>query len=279
MSLFWRVRVSRGASLVLLCMCAAGCGGSLYGWQVRTSSTPVASAFDQMPGTEKRVAILSTLSSGALIGSAVGMSQYLGDVITKVAPNWTVLSEQKTLTGINKQGLGEEYVRMRWEAEQSHFLNRDMLRKLGEGLGVQYVFQPRLGAFTQTMVDRVEFPGFKVRISQTRSSLLRVALQLWDTRSGELIWSAMAETVMESEAISQDPVFLEDAVRLTFGSLMSDFLNRWTASKYTPLNEALNALVQAAIPTEQKDNKVGSSGGGAKEKWSCGARDSQPIAG
>jgi hypothetical protein len=56
---------------------------------------------------------------------------------------------------------------------------------------------------------------------------------------------------MESETVTQDPVFLEDAIRLTFGSLISDFINRRTASKYTPLNEALSALVQTAIPEEQ----------------------------
>jgi hypothetical protein len=66
---------------------------------------------------------------------------------------------------------------------------------------------------------------------------------------------------MESEAISQDPVFLEDAVRLTFGSMMSDFLNRRSASKYTPLNEVLNALVQTAIPVEQKVGNLINSGG------------------
>ena len=98
---------------------------------------------------------------------------------------------------------------------------------------------------------------------QTRSSLLRVSMQLWEAESGELIWSSVAETVMESETVTQDPVFLEDAIRLTFGSLMSDFLNRRTASKYTPLNEVLNTLVQAAIPEEQPN---GSNGKADKEK-------------
>ena len=86
---------------------------------------------------------------------------------------------------------------------------------------------------------------------------------MWEAESGELIWSSVAETVMESETLTQEPVFLEDAIRLTFGSLMSDFLNRHTASKYTPLNEVLNTLVQAAIP-EEKPN--GSSGKADKEK-------------
>ena len=45
---------------------------------------------------------------------------------------------------------------------------------------------------------------------QTRSAHIRLSLQLWDTVSGELIWSSAAETAVESEAITQDPIFIED---------------------------------------------------------------------
>ena len=263
MRLFRCVRASTGVSLVLLFMCATGCGGSLYGWQVRTNSTLIAPSFHQTPVDEKPVAILPALSTGSLRGTEVGLSPILVQILKALTPTWKVVGEQETLTGINKQGLGMEYYQMRWNAEQGHLLERDSLRKIGAALGARYIFQPRLAAFTQTMTNRAEFPGFKIRIAQTRSSLMRISLQLWEAESGELIWSSVAETAMESEAVSQDPVFLEDAVRLTFGSMMSDFLNRRTASKYTPLNEVLNTLVQAAIPAEEKN---GSSGGADKVK-------------
>ena len=248
---FWRARASAAASVVLLFLCMAGCSKSLYGWQVRTNSTPVAPSFDHTPIDGKRVAIFPTLATGPLQGTAVGMSQYLEQTLKTLTPTWKVLTEQESLTRINKQGLGAEYTRMRGDAEQSHLLDRHSLAKIGAALGVRYIFQPRLAAFTQTMTDRWQVPAFDIRIMQTRSSLLRVSLQLWEAENGELIWSSVAETVMESETVTQDPVFLEDAIRLTFGSLMSDFLNRRTASKYTPLNEVLNTLVQTAIPEEQ----------------------------
>ena len=260
---FWRVRASTAASLVLLFLCMAGCGKSLYGWQVRTNSTPVAPSFDRAPIGQMRVAILPTLSTGLLQGTAAGLSQYLDQTLKTLTPTWKVLTEQEALTKINMQGLGVEYVRMRSDAEQGHLLIRQPLAKIGAALGVRYIFQPRLASFTQTMTERWTFPGLDLRLVQTRSSLLRVSLQLWEAESGELIWSSVAETIMESETVTQDPVFLEDAIRLTFGSLMSDFLNRRTASKYTPLNEVLNTLVQTAIPEEQA---TGSSGKTDKEK-------------
>ncbi|WP_146216245.1 hypothetical protein [Nitrospira lenta] len=259
----WCVRVSTGMSLVLLFMCATGCEGSLYGWRVRTNSTLVGASFYQVPVDEKPVAIFPALSMRSLRGTEVGMSAILGDILSKLIPNWKVIGEQATLTGINTQGLGAEYIRMRADAEPSHLLDRDALRKIGKALGVRYIFQPRLATFTQAMTDRARFPGFNIRLMQTRSSTVRMSLQLWDVESGELMWSSVAEAALESEAISQDPVFLEDAVRLTFGSLMADFLNRRTSSKYTPLNKVLSALVQAAVPTEGKDEE---NGGEAKEE-------------
>jgi NurA-like 5'-3' nuclease len=107
------------------------------------------------------------------------------------------------------------------------------------------------------MTERWKVPAFDIRVSETRSSLLRVSMQMWEVESGELIWSSVAETVMESETVTQDPVFLEDAIRLTFGSIMTDFLNRRTGSKYTPLNEVLNTLVQTPIPEEQPNANTG----------------------
>ena len=73
----------------------------------------------------------------------------------------------------------------------------------------------------------------------------------------------MAESVLASEAVSQDPVFLDDAARVTLGSLMADLLNRREASQYTYLNEAIDTLVRESIPLERKDS---SSETPAKEK-------------
>jgi len=265
---FWWARVSTGGSLVLLLMCAAGCTGSLfsgsiYNWQVRTTGTAVAPSFDQTPVSEKPVAIFPALSGPLLRGGEVAVAYHLAKLLEKMTPNWRVVDEQATLTGINTHGLGTDYIRMRRDAEDAHILERETLRKIGAVLGVRYIFQPRLVSYTQTMTERWKFPGADLRLVQTRSSNMRIALQLWDATSGELIWSSVAEAVLANEAVSQDPVFLEDAARVTLGSLMSDFLNRQTASQYTPLNEALDSLIGGSGSQERKN---GSNGGAAKEQ-------------
>jgi hypothetical protein len=184
------------------------------------------------------------MTTGALRGNEVPVAFYLHDVVQKVAPNIKVMGPQETVTRINAHGLAAEYTQMRAEAELSNIFSREILRKLGSAIGAHYAFQPRLAAFTQTMTDRWSVPAFDIRVSQTRSSILRLSLELWDMDSGALIWASSAEAIVSSEAVSQDPVFFEDAARVAVGSILADFLNGKTASQYTPLNRFLDQLIQ-----------------------------------
>ena len=84
---------------------------------------------------------------------------------------------------------------------------------------------------------------------------MRLALQLWDAENGELVWTSIAESNMANEAVSQDPVYLEDIARATLGSMMSDFLNRKTASRYTPLDKVLDNLISEAMPNDKDNNE------------------------
>ena len=103
------------------------------------------------------------------------------------------MSPKETATRINQAGLAAEYVRMRIDYERSDILDREPLRKIGAALGVRYVFQPRLAFFNQTIYQRWEFPGLNVWVLQTRVSILRQSLQLWDTETGELLWASLGE--------------------------------------------------------------------------------------
>lgn len=225
-----------------------GCSSSIYGWQVRTSSAEFAPSFDPGRLTQEPAAVFGALTMPGLRGNEVGLDFMLAQVLQKVAPQIQMISPQRSMSKINEQGLASEYTQMRTDAEQSHILSRESLKKLGAAMGVRYVFQPRLAAFTQTMYDRWTFPGFGVLLTQVRTSNLRISLQLWNTETGELLWASRAEGTMQSEAVSKDPVYFEDAARVALGSIVSDFLNRKTASTYTPLDKLLDQLIQVPPP-------------------------------
>ncbi len=188
-----------------------------------------------------------------LRGNEVGLDLMLAQVLHKVAPQIQIVSPQRSMSQINQQGLAAEYTQMRADAEQSHILNRESLKKLGAAMGVRYVFQPRLAAFTQIMYDRWTFPAIGVLVAQVRSSILRMSVQLWNAETGELLWASIAEGTMQSEAVSKDPVYFEDAARVALGSIVADFLNRKTASTYTPLNKIVDELIQIPMPEAKSD--------------------------
>jgi len=228
-----------------------GCSSSMYGWQVRTHSTELPPSLRPSQFEKQPVALFTAITLPALKGNEVSLADYLGDILRKVVPNWRVIPPQETATRINTQGLTPDYAMMREMYETTHILNRDTLRKIGRAIGARYVFQPRLAAFSQTMTERWKFPGLEVRMAETRSSLMRMSLHLWDVDTGELLWTSTAETTMQSEAVSEDPIYLEDIARATLGSIIADFLNRRTSSKYTSLNKFLDSLVKESMPEEK----------------------------
>jgi hypothetical protein len=238
----------RLTGLVLLVAALAACTPSIYGWTVRTTSTAPAGSFQPSMLQAEPVAIFEAMAPGGLRGTEIGMSYHLADILGRVAPTFKVVSPRDTASRINTGGLTSDYVRMRTDYEQSNILEATALRKLGAAVEARYVFQPRLAAFTQAMT--VRFNPWDLRIVQTRSSLLRLSLQLWDTRTGEPIWASMAEASLASEVVLQDPVYLEDAVRIALGSVVADFLQGRTSSTYTPYNKALDSLIRP--PPEEK---------------------------
>ena len=248
-----RSRVLCAVGLAALVLTMSGCAGSLYNWVVRTNSTPLSSSLHPARLNQDTIAIFTPLSLVGLRGTETGLGQYLGDVIKEVAPSWNVMEEQQVVTLINRHELAAEYSQMRFDAEQSHILDGVRLRQIGRAIGARYVLQPRLIFFSQVMTDRWTFPVLDIRITQTRSSILRLSVQLWDTETGELLWTSVAEAVLESEAASQEPVFLEAAARVTLGSIVEDFRYRRTTSKYTPLNTLLDRLIQEPPPEPESE--------------------------
>ena len=245
------MKSAASVGLLLCVFVLSGCASSIYGWQVRTSSTPFSSSVEPAVFRQEPVALLLAVTSPGLRGNEVALAHYLQEILHKVTPEWKVVSPQETVARINGGGLAAEYMRMRAGHEESNIFDRDQLRRIGAVIGARYVFQLRLAAFTQSMTDRWKIPAFDIRVSQTRSSDMRLVLQLWDAKTGELVWVSAAETSMQNEAVSQDPVYLEDIARATLGGMMADFLNRRTASKFTPVNKFLDDLIKEAMPQEQ----------------------------
>lgn len=237
------------ARLILLLVSLTACSNSIYGWTVRTNSTAPSGSFHPAMLEREPVAVLEAQTLAGLRGTELGLAHYLTEIVRRIAPNMKMITARESINRINAAGLVAEYLQMRTDLDQGNIFEATALRKIGAAIGARYVFQPRLGAFTQTMTERWKFAD--VRLVQTRSSILRLSLQLWDAHTGELVWASVAEAILANEAAGQDPVFLEDAARVTLGSMITDFQRGKTASTYTPLNEFLDSLIQKPEPEKK----------------------------
>jgi hypothetical protein len=246
--------------LLLLLIMTTSCTGSIYDWRVRTNSTPMSAASRPANLAPHPVAVFPAITMPGLRGNEFPLGHYLGYILQKAAPDWKVVIELETSSRINRKGLSIDFARMRNDYDQSSIYDAETLRKISEAVGARYVFQPRLIAFSQVMTDRWMFPGLNVRLLQTRSSIMRIALQFWDAETGDLLWVSIAETTMSNEAISQDPVYFQDIAVATLGSMMVDFMKERTASEYTPLNKFLDALLYDTKPKEMDRNEVNARG-------------------
>lgn len=245
---------------IIFIIVSSGCTGSIYDWRVRTNSTPMTPSFRPANLTQQAVAVFPAITMPGLRGNEFALGHYLGYILQKGAPDWKVVIELETSSRINRKGLATDFARMRNDYDQTSIFDADTLRKIGAAVNARYIFQPRLIAFSQIMTDRWMFPGLNVRLLQTRSSIMRISLQLWDAETGDLLWISLAETTMSNEAVSQDPVYFQDIAVATLGSMMVDFMKERTASEYTPLNKFLDALLYETKPKEMDRSDMNTKG-------------------
>src|SRR5262245_42438507 len=112
-----RSNVCRHLSLLITLTLVTGCLCSIYGWQVRTTSTRLPLSFDPAALGREPVAILGALTMPGLHGNEMPLDLLLEEVLQKVAPHMKVLSSRHSMSQINQQGLAVEYTQMRVDAE------------------------------------------------------------------------------------------------------------------------------------------------------------------
>src|SRR4030095_9201379 len=110
-------------------------------------------------------------------------------------------------------------------------LDRQRLQRIGSALGFRYLLLPGLAELNQLILDRFEIAGIKV--IRTRVTLLRVWLQLWDTRTGHIVWESAGEVATASEVVRHERVVPVDEIaqRLWRRMLQHNLLDGGTGSR------------------------------------------------
>jgi len=175
----------------------SGCVGPLTQWGEEISLVSEAPSFNAADLQGKHVAVLSAVVGFGLEGYSLQVSRSLSAAIASNDQSFTLIPIQTALSGIDQHGLASDYAHMISEYTQSGILQRVILEQLGEALNVDYVFQPSMAAFNQFTSGRLSV--FGLRLFHTRISTLRLSAQLWDTRTGELVWESSGEGTIAIE--------------------------------------------------------------------------------
>ena len=205
---------------VLYTFTMTSCIGVFKQWGDETSIVWKSPTFDPLTLEKQPVVMLNALTSMTLEGYRHQVSQSLFLTLTQEKNPLSVLSPQETIGRLNSAGLGKEVISMTSDYFTSGVLDRDTLRKICQTLECQYVFQPSLAAFRQYLDDRLRF--FGLRVFQTRVTILRLSLQIWDAHTGEIVWESSGEGTMAAEDVRDVMIPFEEIAQKLWTKILSD---------------------------------------------------------
>ena len=133
-----------------------------------------------------------------------------GEVPNAERPDIRVVSLPVSLSAINRAGLTSDYRHMLDDYRLTGLLDRQILQQIGRAAGARYVAQLKLAGFRQESKDRWGTLGF--RIFQTKSTIVRLFLQIWDSEEGSIAWEGTVELTSSHDAIEEGTVTFHSAI-------------------------------------------------------------------
>lgn len=176
----------------------SGCISPLYTWDTHSASTP--RSFDVAELGREPVATLGVVAPAGLQGFGPALSHALVGALAATSPPIRGAPPSDTVSALNEQGLASEYAELIAGFNRSGILERDRLGRIGSALGCRYVLLPGLAAFDHILVDKFEIWGIKV--VRNRIAVLRLWLQLWDARTGRIVWESTGEVTAASALVN-----------------------------------------------------------------------------
>jgi hypothetical protein len=223
-------RTSRWPIIALTAALLASCT-PVYTWDINTTSTARPPSFDVGELSRQSVATVGLIASAGLSGHSAAMSHALVAALAQVSPPIRAIAAHEVANAINDQGLATEYADLLSGFAKSGIMDRERLSRIGSAVGFRYLLLPGVAQFDHTILDRFEIAG--VKVIRTRATVLRVWLQLWDTRTGHILWESAGEVATASEVLRHDRIVPVDemAQKVWRRMLQHDLLEGGTGSR------------------------------------------------
>lgn len=134
-------------------------------------------------------------------------------------PGLRVVSLPATLSAINRADLAGEYRQMFEDYRLTGILSRDMLRKVSRVTGARYLAQLKLSGFKQESKNRWGTLG--IRMLETKTTSLRLYLQIWDGETGSVAWEGAQELLSSHETLQEDAISFKAIVEQSANELFA----------------------------------------------------------
>jgi len=131
-------------------------------------------------------------------------------VLRNVRPDLRIVPLPQTLSAVNRKGLTREYRQMFEDYRLAGIFDPETLQKVARATGVRYLAQLKLGAFRQESKGRFGFLG--IRVMETKTSTIRLLLQIWDTNDGSVAWEGSQESTVSHESLAEEYVSMKSIV-------------------------------------------------------------------
>lgn len=199
----------------------AGCSGPLK------QASIYANEFYRAPNIEglnnTHIGFLTTI-----VSRGNGMGEYrmaVSDIIEKAfreeRPEIKIVTVRETLNRINRSGLTRDYASMLESYNTTGILDKEVLLKIGNTLGIKHIAQPKLSSLIERTSTRLS--AFGLSIVSTRETTVKISLQLWDTETGNIIWEGSGAATIAVEALRAKSVSFEEVAEAASRSLVKKF--------------------------------------------------------
>lgn len=139
--------------------------------------------------------------------------------LKKARPDLRIMPLSETLSAVNSEGMASDYRRMFEDYRLTGLFDRDMLQKMARVTGMRYLVQLKLVGFQQNSKDRWGILG--LRVFETKITVMRLFLQIWDSRDGSVVWEGSEEMTLSHDSTAEDAVTFKNAVEQSAGKLIS----------------------------------------------------------
>ncbi|MFY9327536.1 MAG: hypothetical protein WAO76_05875 [Georgfuchsia sp.] len=227
------VAIPRQVSILMvigIALLLAGCGHQ----QIRASTEQNSKATEGSPDTivlannlrlvDIRTAGIAIITPSSITGQEEdkqALALVFAEVLQEMRPELHIVSLTETLSAINKMALTSEYKKMFEDYRLTGIFERKTLQKVAQVTGARYIAQLKLGAFRQESKSRWGLLG--IRMMETKSSTIRIFLQIWDSNDGSIAWEGSQESTLSLDSFSEENISLRSLVEESARELIRHF--------------------------------------------------------